>query len=126
MIDTFCKETVLYFPTNLRGNYSPEEAWGKLAKGCGDYSRRESGEARQRLRQLGGNFSWRVWRSSRRAAETTPGGSLVWGQVHHIVSQDNCGDDCDNCQRPPTQSFTRPLDGWFPAAPLPTGLGFRV
>ena len=58
VIDTFCKETVLYFPTNLRGNYSPEEAWGKLAKGCGDYSRRKPGG------------------SPRRAAATTPGGSL--------------------------------------------------
>ena len=58
MIDTFCKETVLYFPTNLRGNYSPEEAWGKLAKG-------------------GGNYSWeKTWGSSRRVAAASPGGSL--------------------------------------------------
>jgi len=49
VIDTFCKETVLYFPTNLRGNYSPEEAWGKLAKGCGDYSWRKPGGSSQRV-----------------------------------------------------------------------------
>jgi len=52
VIDTFCKETVLYFPTNLRGNYSPEEAWGKLAKGCGDYSWRQPGEACAKWREL--------------------------------------------------------------------------
>ena len=58
MIDTFCKETVLYFPTNLRGNYSPEEAWGKLAKG-------------------GGNYSWeKTWGSLRRVAEAYSGGNL--------------------------------------------------
>ena len=103
MIDTFCKETVLYFPTNLRGNYSPEEAWGMPAKGCGDYSRRKPGEAREGLRRL---LLEKAGGSGRKSTTYCP---------KTIAAKAS-----NNCQRPPTQSFTRPLDGWFPAAPLPT------
>jgi len=81
VIDTLCKETVLYFPTNLRGNYSPEEAWGKLAKGCGDYSWRKSGEACGGLWRLLPEEAWGKlaegrgdysWRRCRRCSETLP------------------------------------------------------
>ena len=75
MIDTFCKETVLYFPTNLRGNYSPEEAWGKLAKAGRDYSRKKPGGSPQRVATTTpGRMSWG---SPQRVAATDPGESLA-------------------------------------------------
>ena len=75
MIDTLCKETILYFPTNLRGDYFLEK---DLGEACGGLRRLLPEEA---------------WGSPRRAAETTPGeGWRVWEEVHHILSQDNCGE----------------------------------
>jgi len=58
VIDTLCKETILYFPTNLRGDYFLEK---DLGEACGGLRRLLPEEA---------------WGSPRRAAETTPGGSL--------------------------------------------------
>ena len=77
MIDTLCKETILYFPTNLRGDYFlekdlgeacgglrrllPEEAWGKLAEGRGDYSWRRCRRCSETLpRRSPGDISWKL------------------------------------------------------------------